>query len=171
VDSGVGGRPAGNVTLTSIIKDLFGTIEALSEGVPSKRILVVDDDGAILRLVAAILKRELYDVDTASGGKEALAKIELTRYDVVVLDLMMPEVSGLDVLRRLAVRLPQIKCVVLLSAASPLDIASRINPNVFAALQKPFDNAALIAAVRGCIEASCDPATPALLPEPVPRAA
>jgi CheY-like chemotaxis protein len=171
VESGVGGRPAGNVALTSIIKDLFGTIEALDDSVPAKRILVVDDDRAILRVVEAILKRELYDVDTASGGKEALSKIELTQYDVVVLDLMMPEVSGLDVLRRLAVRLPEIKCVVLLSAASPLEVASRINPNVFAALQKPFDNVALIAAVRECIDATCGIATPVLLLPPVPRAA
>ena len=138
---------------------------------PSKQILVVDDDAAILRLVTVILRREHYNVDTASGGKAALAKIELTQYDVVVLDLMMPEVSGLDVLRRLEVRLPQIKCVVLLSAASPLDIARKITPSVFAALRKPFDNAELITAVRGCIEARCNTAIPALAPQPVPRAA
>ena len=127
-----------------------------------KRILVVDDDGAILRLVAAILRRERYDVDTASGGRDALSKIELTHYDVIVLDLMMPEVSGLDVLRSLHARLPQLKCVVILSAAASLEIASSINSNVFAALRKPFDNTALISAVRRCIEASRDPSHPAL---------
>ncbi len=137
----------------------------------SKRILVVDDDGSILHLVATILRREHYAVDTASGGKEALSKIELTQYDVIVLDLMMPEVSGLDVLVKLDVRVPQIKCVVLLSAASPLDIASRISPSVFAALRKPFDNAALIKAVRGCIEATCDTATATHPLQPVPKAA
>jgi CheY-like chemotaxis protein len=140
--------------------------------VPSKRILVVDDDAAILRLVSTILRRERYDVDTASGGKVALSKIELTQYDVVVLDLMMPEVSGLDVLRRLDVRFPQIKCVVLMSAASPLEIARLITPNVFAALRKPFDDIDhLITAVRGCIEARCYTAIPALAPQPVARAA
>jgi DNA-binding NtrC family response regulator len=139
--------------------------------VPSKRILVVDDDKSILRLVATILRRERYAVDTAGGGKEALAKIELTQYDVIVLDLMMPEVSGLDVLSRLDLRDPQIKCVVLLSAASPLNIASKMTPSVFAALRKPFDNAALIEAVRGCIEATCDTATPTHPIQPVPIAA
>ena len=133
--------------------------------------MVVDDDASILRLVATILRRERYHVDTAGGGKEALSKIELTQYDVIVLDLMMPEISGLDVLRILDVRVPQIKCVVLLSAASPLEIASKLTPSVFAAMRKPFDNAELIAAVHGCIEARCDTATPAPLPEPVPRAA
>jgi len=140
--------------------------------VPSTRILVVDDDAAILRLVSTILRRERYHVDTASGGKEALSKIELTQYDVVVLDLMMPEVSGLDVLRRLNVRFPEIKCVVLMSAASPLEIARLITPNVFAALRKPFDDIDhLITAVRECIEARCNTAIPALAPQPVPRAA
>ena len=126
------------------------------------RILVVDDDASILRLVATILRHEHYDVDTASGGKQALSMIGLTQYDVIVLDLMMPEVSGHDVLRVLDIRVPQIKCVVLLSAAASLDITNWITPSVFAALRKPFDNAALITAVRGCIDATC---------EPLPRAA
>jgi len=128
--------------------------------VSPKRILVVDDDGPILRLVATVLRRESYDVDTASGGSEALSKIELTLYDVIVLDLMMPEVSGIDVLRSLHVRFPQAKCVVIMSAGSPFEIARSTNPNVFAGLQKPFDNDQLISAVRGCIEAACPPALP-----------
>ena len=125
---------------------------------PSKRILVVDDDKAIRQLVAAVLKRERYDVDTADGGWDALSKIELTQYDVVVLDLMMPGVSGLDVLKRLPVRDPQIKCVVIMSAASPLEIAKSNIPNVFATLPKPFDIKALIKVVRACIKAASDPA-------------
>jgi CheY-like chemotaxis protein len=139
--------------------------------VAPKRILAVDDDGAILRLVATILRRERYDVDTASGGREALSKIALTQYDVIVLDLMMPEVSGLDVLRSLSVRAPKVQCVVILSAAASLEIASSINLNVFAALRKPFDNADLITAVRGCIEAPCGPSRPVLPLQPVKAAA
>lgn len=136
-----------------------------------KRILVVDDDASILRVVATILRRERYDVDTASGGRDALSKIELTLYDVIVLDLMMPEVSGLDVLGSLHVRVPQVKCVVILSAASSFEVARATNPNVFAALRKPFDNSELISAVQGCLEASCDPAPPALPLQPVAKAA
>jgi CheY-like chemotaxis protein len=135
--------------------------------VSPNRILVVDDDPSILRLVATILRHEDYDVDTANGGKQALSMIKLTQYDVIVLDLMMPEVSGHDVLRVLDIRVPQIKCVVLLSAAASLDITNWITPSVFAALRKPFDNAALITAVRGCIAETCGP----VLPQPLPRAA
>jgi DNA-binding NtrC family response regulator len=139
--------------------------------VSPKRILVVDDDGSILRLVATILRRERYDVDTASGGRDALSKIERTLYDVIVLDLMMPEVSGIDVLRSLHVHAPQVKCVVIMSAGSPLEIARATNPNVFTGLQKPFDNDQLVSAVRGCIEGTCGSAPPALPLPPVAAAA
>jgi len=120
---------------------------------PSKRILVVDDDEAIRHLVEAVLKREHYDVDTADGGSDAISKMELTQYDVVVLDLMMPGVSGLEVLKRLPIRDPQIKCVVIMSAASTLSIAESTTANVFAILPKPFDIKALVKVVRACIEA------------------
>jgi DNA-binding NtrC family response regulator len=149
---------------------MSGTIDASElHGMLPKRILVVDDDGSILRLVATILKREFYQVDTAKGGMEALSKIELTRYDVIVLDLMMPEVSGYDVLTAIHLREPEAPCVVVMSAASSFDIANAINPNVFATLSKPFDNAHLIETVRKCSEGSSH--TDALTRQPVGAAA
>ncbi len=117
-----------------------------------KRILVTDDDPSILRLVRAILKRADYEVDTAVNGREALEKIELTHYDVVVLDLTMPEVSGAEVLARLQVRDPKPKFVVIMSAETPDVIAKNAESmNVFAALRKPFEIGDMIATVRACI--------------------
>ena len=129
---------------------------------PPRRILVVDDDPSILRLVATILRREKYHVDTANGGREALSKLESAQYDVIVLDLMMPDISGVDVLRSLEARHTRMRCVIVLSAASSLDVAHSVNSNVFSALRKPFDNEALVDAVRRCIDAVCDvPVMPA----------
>jgi len=116
-----------------------------------KRILVADDDPSILRLVTEILKRANYEVDTAANGREALAKIERTRYDVVMLDLMMPGVSGFDVLARLPVRRPQPRFVVIMSAAPADVIANAVSLNVFAALRKPFELGEIITTVRACI--------------------
>jgi DNA-binding NtrC family response regulator len=135
-----------------------------------KRILVVDDDAAIRRLVATVLRRENYRVDTANGGRDALAKILLTRYDVVVLDLMMPEVSGLDVLKGLEARDSQTRSVVIMSAGSSLEAVTSISPSVFVALPKPFDIESLITAVGACVEAAHDPAAPPNR-QPFPRAA
>jgi DNA-binding NtrC family response regulator len=137
----------------------------------SHRILVVDDDSAIRRLLATVLRREHYEVDTADGGRQALAMIELVQYDVVLLDLMMPDLSGRDVLARLALRDPQLKCVVIMSAASRSHIANSMTPNVYAAVSKPFDMQALMGAVSGCIEAACNATGPTLLKQALPNAA
>jgi two-component system, OmpR family, alkaline phosphatase synthesis response regulator PhoP len=125
------------------------------------KVLVVDDDDAIRLLVATILRREhCYDVETASGGLEALSKMLLTHYDVIVLDLMMPIVGGADVLDALALRDPLHKCVVLMSAASPIDVAASVTPNVCVILRKPFDIDAVVNAVKGCVVASSRPVVP-----------
>jgi DNA-binding response OmpR family regulator len=154
-----------------MINAAFGTIEAGVEGMAPKRILAVDDDAAILGMVAAILRREHYDVDVASGGRVALSMIELNRYDVIVLDLMMPDVSGVDVLTHLHARIPGVKCVVVLSAASSFDVARALNPNVHSTLRKPFDIADLINAVRDCIDTFCNPAVPLDPLKPIAAAA
>lgn len=78
-------------------------VESVAQLVPSGRgsILVVDDDDAVRRLVATTLSREGLDLDQASDGVEALARIAERRPDVIVLDLEMPELDGFGVLERL----------------------------------------------------------------------
>lgn len=128
----------------------------MSEGVAGKkgRILVADDDLAIRVLVKAVLKRARYDVDTASNGREALEKVAAAHYDVVVLDLMMPEVSGFEVLERLPPREPFFgKFVVIMSATSPEAMAKAASSKVFGTLRKPFDIAELVSKVDACIAA------------------
>src|SRR5207302_7109131 len=62
----------------------------------NERILVVDDEQAIVDAVAYALRREGFDVETASDGREALEAARAAPYDVLVLDLMLPGMSGLD---------------------------------------------------------------------------
>lgn len=118
----------------------------------SERVLVAEDDTSILRLVTMVLKRAGHQVDTTNNGSDALRKIELTPYDAVVLDLMMPGGSGFDVLARLQVTDPQHKFVIIMSAASG-DVVTKAAAcsNVFAVLRKPFELDELIVAVRACI--------------------
>jgi CheY-like chemotaxis protein len=68
------------------------------------RVLVVDDEDDIRSMLAIVLAAEGWQVDDAAGGEEALARCETTRHDVVVLDLRMPGMSGLDVARTLIER-------------------------------------------------------------------
>jgi CheY-like chemotaxis protein len=71
---------------------------------PLGRVLVVDDENDIRSMLAIVLAGEGWQVEDAAGGEEALARCESELHDVVVLDLRMPGMSGLDVAQRLVER-------------------------------------------------------------------
>jgi len=120
----------------------------------AKRILVTEDDPSIRKLLETILRRASYDVDTATNGHDAIEKAKKTEYDVIVLDLMMPIMSGVEVLARLAIRTPKPRFVVIMSA-QPLDDIARANgANVFATLHKPSAIEQIVATVGACIAAA-----------------
>jgi len=66
----------------------------------SARILVVDDEEIVLRSCLRILSGDEFQVETVQDGRQALQKVEENLYDVMILDIMMPNVDGLEVLRR-----------------------------------------------------------------------
>lgn len=116
------------------------------------RVLVVDDDSAIRRMIIAALRREGYSFLEAANGKDALDLMRGEHPDVVVLDLMMPILSGWDVLRERAhdAAMRDIP-VIIVSANRDPEIATAVNAGICAFLPKPFDIAALSALVRSCI--------------------
>jgi DNA-binding response OmpR family regulator len=120
----------------------------------AKRILVTEDDPSIRKLLATILRRASYEVDTARNGHDAIEKAKQTRYDVIVLDLMMPVMSGFEVLDLLAKRTPESRFVVIMSAAPQNAIAKADGANVFAVLQKPSAINEIVATVSACIAAA-----------------
>jgi len=65
------------------------------------KILVIDDEASIVDSVATVLRYEGFEVDVASTGRSALAKAQESRYDLLVLDVMLPDLDGLEVTRRL----------------------------------------------------------------------
>ncbi len=116
-------------------------------------ILVVDDDPSIRRLIIASLKREGYNFCEAGNGAEALDIMRTQHVDLVVLDLMMPRVSGWDVLqeREDDEKLRAIPVVVVSANRGP-EIADAVTRGICAYLPKPFDLVALHSLVRGCLE-------------------
>lgn len=114
-------------------------------------ILVVDDDASIRALVARVLRRAKYDVSEAGDGHEALEKLRAAPYDVMVLDLMMPVMSGFEVVRYLECHDDAgTPCVVIMSAAAQPAIEQARSPRVHALIRKPFDLFVLLAAVDEC---------------------
>lgn len=117
-----------------------------------KRVLVVDDDDAIRSLVATVLRRRALLVDTARNGVEAVDRLATCRYQLVLLDLMMPAMNGWDVLDHLEA-VPPVKrpLVIVLTAGSE---PRAFKPNLVAGMvRKPFDIDMLVDTVVGCIAA------------------
>jgi two-component system, response regulator, stage 0 sporulation protein F len=114
-------------------------------------VLVVDDDAAIRRMVVAVLTREGYEVEEAATGQQALEEIAWDGYQAIVLDLMMPIVSGYDVLRAISNVRPHSRCVIIMSAAPQRAIDDVDASIVRAKLRKPFNIQELVGAVRSCV--------------------
>ena len=102
------------------------------------RVLVVEDDPAIRRLVEKLLARHHVKIDTASDGRQAMEKLRSNTYSVVVLDLMVPEVNGFEVIAHLkakGMRTP----VAVVSAVSQQALTNLDLDVVKLVISKPFD--------------------------------
>ncbi|MEA2328085.1 MAG: two-component system, OmpR family, response regulator [Thermoanaerobaculia bacterium] len=114
--------------------------------------LIVEDDASIRRLVRTVLLRQGYQVEIAADGMEAVSKLGLTDYDVIILDLMMPNMDGFAFLTAMAQSTPErLKHVIITSAASPSIINDKLKGIPFDLLPKPFDINELISRVRACV--------------------
>ncbi|HEY8182066.1 MAG TPA: response regulator [Thermoanaerobaculia bacterium] len=115
-----------------------------------KRVLVVDDDEAIRTLLLTILRRHGMVVDTAKNGAEALQKLGQCWYAIMLLDLMMPVLSGWEVLQKLATfEAKRRPLVIVLTAGSE---SRSCSPDlVIGSIRKPFDVELLDDMVVGCI--------------------
>lgn len=114
---------------------------------PAGPILVVDDDPKIVALVRTYLEREHYPVVTAGDGREALAAIDRLAPRLVVLDLMIPEIDGLTVMRR-ARELGDVPILVLSARSSVGDRIVGLSEGADDYLPKPFSPAELVVRVR-----------------------
>ena len=118
----------------------------------TKAILVVDDDESTRGMVHSVLTRHGFAVEVVNSGNEAISRLTSNRYDAVVLDIMMPDGSGHQVLEVLAVQRPGVKCVVVISATSLANLEQVDDANVAAKLRKPFDIADLVDALESCLD-------------------
>ncbi|HEX2059190.1 MAG TPA: response regulator transcription factor [Thermoanaerobaculia bacterium] len=106
---------------------------------PRNRILVVDDEPAIRALVAKIVERAGYPVDTARDGAEAIEMLEQTQYAVIVLDLMMPNVDGYGLIRYIKQRGGKRPAVIVVSAGDSAALRQLDGAMVHSIVRKPFD--------------------------------
>jgi DNA-binding NtrC family response regulator len=116
------------------------------------RILVVDDEEIVVRSCLRILADGTYTVESAQSGIEALRKIEESGFDILILDIMMPQMDGLEVLQRVKESHPDID-VIMVTGLSQIETAVRsMKLGAFDYLPKPFDPDELKRVVERALE-------------------
>lgn len=120
-----------------------------------KRILVTDDDDAIRALLLTVLRRRGFKVDTAKNGEEALQRCASCRYSVVLLDLMMPKMSGYEFLSAVEAQpIAERPLILVLTAGTP---PRTLDPELVAgSIRKPFDIELLVDTITACITTAPD---------------
>jgi DNA-binding response OmpR family regulator len=130
--------------------------------VPNQQILVVEDETRIGQIVSAYLQRDGYRVRQARDGREALQMVQAELPDLIVLDLMLPEVSGWDVCRELR-RNPRTARVPIIMATARDDVSDRIVGLELGAddyVIKPYDAKELVARVHAVLRRVADQREP-----------
>ncbi|MEZ4586240.1 MAG: sigma-54 dependent transcriptional regulator [Gemmatimonadales bacterium] len=115
-------------------------------------ILIVDDESGILDTLRILLRKEGFEVATAQGGKAGLEQIRSGNHDIVLTDVRMPQVSGLDILQA-AKEQDSMTPVILMTAQASLQTAvAAVNAGAFYYVQKPFSNDELLAILKRACE-------------------
>lgn len=123
--------------------------------------LVIDDDASIASMVVAVLRRAGFDAEMTTSGTRAIALLECEGYAAAVVDLAMCEVTGADVVARVAARGAKTKFVVLISVGSEAALDDVPDTVIHSKLRKPFDIDEVVAAVRACVSGAVDVTEPA----------
>lgn len=117
------------------------------------RILIVDDVPENVEIVTARLAAHGYEIVTASGGREALESVREHKPDLILLDIMMPEVDGMEVCRRLRAdpSVSFIPIVLVTAKSEPRDVVEALEAGGDEFLTKPVDSGALVARVKSML--------------------
>jgi DNA-binding NtrC family response regulator len=103
------------------------------------RIIIVDDDEGIRETLVAILQEEGYQVDTAETGKEAIKKTNAEFYNLALIDIRLPDIEGIDLLKEIKETVPKIRKIVITGYPTMQNAIEAVNNGADAYVLKPFD--------------------------------
>lgn len=112
------------------------------------RVLLAEDEKALSKAIVKIFEKNNYSVDAAYDGEEALAYLESDCYDVAVLDIMMPKLDGISVLKKIRAEGNQIPVLMLTAKSDIEDRVLGLDSGANDYLPKPFDTRELLARIR-----------------------
>jgi DNA-binding NtrC family response regulator len=103
------------------------------------RIIIVDDDEGIRETLAAILQEEGYQVDTAESGREAIVKTNAKFYNLALIDIRLPDIEGIDLLKEIKETVPRIRKIIITGYPTLQNAIEAVNSRADAYVLKPFD--------------------------------
>lgn len=112
------------------------------------RILIAEDEVSLARAIARILEKNNYCVDTVHNGLEAMYYLENGEYDLVILDVMMPKMDGINVVRRLRQQGNNVPIIILTAKSEIDDKVLGLDSGANDYMTKPFDTKELLARIR-----------------------
>ena len=115
-------------------------------------VLIIDDESGIVDTLRILLKNEGFAAHVAFGGKQGIDQIAAIRPDIIISDIRMPAVGGLDVLSAAKAQDPDVPVILMTAQASLQSAISAVNDGAFHYVQKPFQNDALVAIVKRAAE-------------------
>lgn len=123
---------------------------------PSKTIMIVDDELNILVPLQFLLEQNGFQVVLAQSGRDALQALEKSKPDLILLDIMLPDLDGYEIFQMIRANpaWDDVKVIFLTAKNRDGDIAKGLNLGVDAYVTKPFSNAELLAAVNDLIGAA-----------------
>lgn len=129
----------------------------------TNRILLVEDDPSIVEMVQSYLEKEGYKVITAYNGEEGILKFKQQSYDLIILDIMMPKLGGMEVLRNIR---DQSSIPILMMSAKDSDVDKALGLGFGADdyLAKPFSMIEMLARIKAAIRRATEYAQPVVQP-------
>lgn len=115
---------------------------------PGPTVLVIDDEVGILDTIRILLKSEGFTPYTALGGKNGLEQIKALKPDLIITDVRMPDITGLDILASVRAHDPEAVVILMTAQATLQSAIGAVNNGAFYYIQKPFKNEELVAIVR-----------------------
>ena len=118
---------------------------------PAGLVLIIDDEAAIRESLATLLELEGYEVESAASGEEGLARIGDRSFDLVLLDLALPDRNGIDLLAELRALDPQLSVIMITAYGTVENAVKAMQAGAANFVQKPWDNEKLLADVRAAV--------------------
>ncbi|OGR31001.1 MAG: Fis family transcriptional regulator [Desulfuromonadales bacterium GWD2_61_12] len=116
------------------------------------RLLIVDDEESMREVLSILLQREGYEVDSAGDGAQALCRLKEQGYDLVITDIKMPQVTGLELLAHIRERFPETLVIMVTAFSTTEEAVEAMKQGAYDYITKPFKNEEIRLIVRNALE-------------------